>query len=183
MALSTHSNTTENKVWIAGQYRTASQTPDGSWVVVIDGKTVRLDEFTSIIDINRSLEEKAKNLTSVPESFINKGKEELAESILIRKNCEAGISALKGEQKSVSEELHAFLSKIGVDNLKDITNETQKKTAKAFNTQINGIKKNIRMLGAQFQYECLKALSINSSIANWQNSLALAQSAVSSILK
>ena len=155
------------KVWVNGQYMPANKSTDGNWYVEIDGKRVKVDP-NDLFGMNKSL-------TSTPEHFISYYENIIEDSKNTRKTLAKLESSLKDQLSIAKEKYNTFLSSIGVKKYNEITNATQRTTAREYRKDLSNISGDITRTKNDYYGECLRGFDACLEKSDWLSQYQLAQ--------
>lgn len=159
-------NKKEAQAWLNGRYVTAQKGNDG-WYAIVDGKRVKLDQ--PILKFAQN------DLTELPEHYVNYYSKQFKESEEKKKELKIEGNFLRAKLEGLKEDYNKFLARIGVKDLNQISNESQRMEALKYTSDIAGIKSAYRRNGFDFQWECMKGFDAALERGEWQNQLALAE--------
>lgn len=169
-------NSEQAKVWINGQYKTATQASNGDWFVEIDGKQVKVDkEKCEKFGIFYQSNPQNKDLTYWPEHFIDYYSERLSKAKEENSILEKSIAYMKNLVAEGQNRLAQILNQTGAKDWKEIDNLRLQGEARNLSCDINNNSKKINRANMDIRSNCNSMLDDILQQNNWQNQLALAK--------
>lgn len=161
------------KVWVDGQYQTATKTSNGDWFVEINGKQVKVDK-NDLFGINSNLTEHPQHLVDYYDNLIAENNDKI-------NYLKATGEFIQQQLKGAREQYANILAKFGVNKYKEINDTAQQAEARKFYNNISDLNQ-AKISNSNREYSAyMTAFDYALEKGNWQNQLNLAEHVQNSV--